>query len=567
MTPPASATSSASPRLADETAALLREGYDFLPDRGLRRGRRWFETRLMLRRAVALAGGDAPEALYAPDRFTRVGALPPTTLRLLQGPDSVNQLDGAAHRRRKAAFLQLLDAAAVEAVTHRFVGAWRRRMRPGRRVVLLHEAERLLCEAALDWVGAPARSADALARRTREFAAMVGAAGSAGPDVAGALVLRRRSERWARRAIRAARANGAGPGTPLARVAAWTDEDGRLLDERVAAIELINLLRPTVAVARYVVFAADALGRLPRWRARLRDGDAATREAFAQEVRRVYPFFPAAAGRVLTPFEWEGRRFRRGEWVMADLHGANHDPARWDQPEQFDPERFLADPGLGARVAAQGAGDPRTGHRCPGEGLTVALIGAAARELAVMDYAVPPQDLSIDLSRMPAAPASGYVIEMGDPAVVRLPRPAPPQYGAGVRAGALALAGAFAGLGVIFLGTPRAASRLFGLPRDDPASLPYVRALGFRDLGLAAAMGLTALRGRGLRSLAAGAALIPALDAALVARRRGRAAAPSAALHLVSAAALLALVGARPSRAVARRRVQAGFQTFSGVRR
>ena len=111
----------------------------------------------------------------------------------------------------------------------------------------------------------------------------------------------------------------------------------------------------------------------------------------------------------------------------------------------------------------------------------MALIGAAARELAVMDYAVPPQDLSIDLSRMPAAPASGYVIEMGDPAVVRLPRPAPPQYGAGVRAGALALAGAFAGLGVIFLGTPRAASRLFGLPRDDPASLPYVRALGFRS--------------------------------------------------------------------------------------
>lgn len=535
-------------RLADESLKLLAQGYDFMPARGLRRARRWFGTRLMLRRAVGLSGGDAPEVLYAPDRFTRVGALPPTTLRLLQGPGSVNQLDGAAHRRRKAAFLELLDEAAVGEVTRRFVLAWRRRMRPGRRVVLLREAERLLCEAALGWVGTPARSGDELTRRTREFAAMVGAAGSAGPDVVGALVLRRRSERWARRAIRAARAGGVGEGTPLARVANWTGEEGRLLDERTAAIELINLLRPTVAVARYLAFAADALERHPQWRDRLRDGDAATAEAFAQEVRRAYPFFPATAGRVLEPFEWEGRSFRRGEWVMADLHGANHDPARWARPERFDPERFLAEPTLGARVAAQGAGDAQTGHRCPGEALTVGLIAAAARELARMDYAVPPQDLSLDLSRMPTAPASGFVMEVGDPAVLHFHRPPPSPMEPGMRAGALALAGAFAGLGVTFLAAPRAASRLFGLPRNDIASRPYVQALAFRDLGLALAVGLAAGRGRGLDSVAAGAALIPLLDATLVARRRGRGGVPSAALHLISAAALLAVARGRGRR-------------------
>ena len=530
-------------RLPDETLALRAEGYDFLPARGLRRGRRWFETRLMLRRAVALSGGDAPEVLYAPDRFTRVGALPPTTLRLLQGPGSVNQLDGTAHRRRKAAFLELLDDAAVEEVTLRFTAALRRRLRPGRRVVLLREAERLLCEAALGWVGAPARSADELTRRTREFAAMVGSAGSTGPDVAGALMLRRRSERWAQRLIRAARGGAAGPGTPLARVAAWTDEDGRPLGEKTAAIELINLLRPTVAVARYVVFAADAMGRHPQWRERLRARDEAALEAFAQEVRRVYPFFPAAAGRVLAPFDWAGRTFRRGEWVMADLHGANHDPARWDRPERFDPGRFVSEPELGVRVAAQGAGDVRTGHRCPGEGLTVALIKAAARELASLDYAVPPQDLRIDLSRMPTAPASGYVIEVGDPAITRFRQPAGEGADSPRRAGALGLAAAFAGLGAIFLSAPGAASRLFGLPRDGAATAPYIRALAFRDLGLGVAMGLAAVRGRGLGSLAAGVALIPMLDAALVTRRRGAAAAASIGLHLASAAALMILAG------------------------
>jgi hypothetical protein len=114
-----------------------------------------------------------------------------------------------------------------------------------------------------------------------------------------------------------------------------------------------------------------------------------------------------------------------------------------------------------------------------------------------------------------------------------------------IQAGGLALAGGLFAMGILFLAAPRAASRVFGLPRDDGA-LPYVRALSFRDLGIAAALAL-ATRGprRSLATLAASLAVIPLADAALVAKRRGRRAWAPLVLHAASAAGLLSLAAGR----------------------
>ncbi|HYD26613.1 cytochrome P450 [Brevundimonas sp.] len=399
--------------MRDRTAGYLSDGYEFLTRRIPASG--WLELRLGGLPAVAIGGGDAPEAFYTPGRFTRAGAMPPTTLRLLQDKGSVQSLDGEAHRRRKGQFLALMTSASIARLTSLFEAAWRRRVEDWPRdepFVLLRQSERILCDAVCAWAGAPL-DGRAAAMRTHEFSAMVGRAGSIGPDVAGALLLRKRNERWARRMIREQRSGRAGAafGEPLAEVASWTDEAGDRLPVKVAAVELINLLRPTVAVARFIVLAAMALHRRPRWRERLRDGDDAALEAFAQEVRRYFPFFPAIAGRVLQPFEWRGRGFRTGEWVLADLHGANHDPARWADPMRFDPERFLggASPD---RIAAQGAGDAALDHRCPGERITVELIKRAAALLVGMDHDVPPQDLRMRINRMPTAPESGFVMRL-----------------------------------------------------------------------------------------------------------------------------------------------------------
>ncbi|MES0069597.1 hypothetical protein NKJ73_27915 [Mesorhizobium sp. M0074] len=73
------------PRAAfDSTLALLREGYDFISARCRRMNTDIFATRLMLRPAICVRGAEAAEMFYGGDHFTRIGAMPQTTLRLLQ---------------------------------------------------------------------------------------------------------------------------------------------------------------------------------------------------------------------------------------------------------------------------------------------------------------------------------------------------------------------------------------------------------------------------------------------------------------------------------------------------
>lgn len=63
-------------------------------------------------------------------------------------------------------------------------------------------------------------------------------------------------------------------------------------------MELINVLRPVVAVGRYVIFAALALHEHPECLRKLRTGDDDYLELFVQEVRRFYPSSPLSeAGR------------------------------------------------------------------------------------------------------------------------------------------------------------------------------------------------------------------------------------------------------------------------------
>jgi fatty-acid peroxygenase len=177
----------------------------------------------------------------------------------------------------------------------------------------------------------------------------------------------------------------------------------------VAAVELLNLLRPTVAVARYVTFAALALHQHPEWRERLQAGGEETAEQFVQEVRRFYPFFPFVGGRARTAFEWRGATIPARRWVLLDLYGTNHDPRAWHRPEAFNPDRFEGWRGDPYTLIPQGGGDHLTEHRCAGEWATVRLMHVALAALTQwMDYEVPSQDLTVSRSRMPTLPKSGF---------------------------------------------------------------------------------------------------------------------------------------------------------------
>ncbi|MCZ2857305.1 cytochrome P450 [Blastococcus sp. VKM Ac-2987] len=398
----------------DSSAALLREGYAFGAHRFLRAGSDAFETRLMLQRAVIAYGEEAARLLYEPDRMTRRRALPVTTLTLLQDFGSVELLDEQPHRHRKAMFMSLMTPDGLGELADLVEQEWRGQL-PDRRlagdVVLFDVVREVLCRAVCSWAGIPLREAE-VAVRTRQFAAMVEGAGSVGPRNLRGHVLRHRAERWAGQVIERIRSGEleAADGRPAKVVAEHRDEDGRLLDAEVASVELINILRPTVAVARYVVFAALALHQHPDCRTKAMADDEYLRW-FVQEIRRFYPFFPMVGGRARTEFEWRGRRFDRGAWFLLDIYATNHDTRIWDEPAAFRPERFATWDGGAYRFVPQGGGDHDSGHRCAGEWLTIAVVERAVRLLTTaMTYDVPLQDLSVDLSRMPAAPASGMLL-------------------------------------------------------------------------------------------------------------------------------------------------------------
>ena len=397
----------------DSTLALLDEGYAFISRRCDRYRSEAFETRLMLRPVLCARGVDAAAMFYHPDRFIRTGATPPAAVALLQDAGSVRQLEGPAHRHRKRMFLGILGVDSTARLARIAAGEWRTRAERWPRqeqVVLRDEAEQILCRAACQWAGV-ALADEEVSERTRGLVAMVEGDGSVGLRLVRGMALRRRTAAWIRRVVRRLRADGADDGgTPAQRIAAHRGLDGRLLDDTTAAVELINLLRPMVAVARWITFAALALHRHPHYRHRLEGGEPQLLLHFVHEVRRFYPFVPIIGGRVGTPFTWRGRHFERGEWVLLDLYGTNHDARLWDRPERFNPDRFRNWQGSEFDFVPQGAGDIGRGHRCPGESPSIALVMTALRELVSIRYDVPEQDLEFRLNRFPSTPESGFVL-------------------------------------------------------------------------------------------------------------------------------------------------------------
>ncbi|MYZ49743.1 cytochrome P450 [Propylenella binzhouense] len=402
----------------DATLALLREGYRFLPNRWARFGTDIFETRLLLRRAVCIGGPEAAELFYGGGRFERAGAMPNRVLKLLQDEGSVQLLEGMPHRHRKEMFLAMMEPARRERLAAIFAARWREALaaRADRsRIVLFDMVREVLTRTVCEWAGVPLREAD-VPIVAAELGAMIDNVATFGPGHWRARLLRRRAERRARRIVAAIRGRGAEGGgegrSPAEIVALHRDLDGRLLDPEVAAVELLNVLRPTVAVGRFVVWSALALHQQPGWTTRLQGGNDADIEAFVQEVRRLAPFFPFVGGRVRKEFHWRGKDFAIGDWVLLDLYGTNRDGRAFADPDAFRPARFLDRPPSPFDLVPQGAGDHLTGHRCPGEWITIDLMKMAVRLLTrEMRYEVPPQDISVDLACIPALPRSGFVIE------------------------------------------------------------------------------------------------------------------------------------------------------------
>lgn len=419
-------------RRPELVTALLRHGYGFSPSvrhaagAGPPSADPAVPVRMLGRSALLVGGPEGVRAFTDTELVRRAGATPKVVGDVLFGQGAVHGLDDEEHRHRKGMFVEALDVASAARLVEDAAGAWAAwtaTVGHGHESVVEDEAVRVIGRTVLRWAGI--RVPDAEADRVASwFAAEVDGFASVGPAMVRARAARRRSDAWARGLVAAQRAGDldAPDGSALALASRWTDVDGRPLPLEVAAVDLQNLLRPAVAVSRFVAFAALDLQASPRWAQRVRDehvGGPAhlpmgsrgpVAPAVAREVRRRAPFVPLLAAVSRRDQVLLGRPVAQGERVLLDVVGTLRDPLVWEDPLAFDPERFLlGSPPDPDALVPQGGGSVASGHRCPGEDPVLGILAGGITALAVLDPE-PVGPPTVDERRIPARPGDGVRI-------------------------------------------------------------------------------------------------------------------------------------------------------------
>lgn len=393
---------------------LYREGYLFIKNKMEQLHTDIFTANLLGQKVICISGREAAELFYNPELFQRYGAAPKHVQKTLFGENTIQSMDGQEHLARKKVFLSLTsednEKKLGEQLQHALsecIDVWETKDQ----INIFNEAKSILCKAACRWAGVPLNESE-ISSRAEDFSAMVDGFGGIGPRYFNGKIARGKTEDWIGNLIDDVRSGSLNPefNSGLLVMATLKDTNGALVSTGMAAKELINLIRPILAVSTYIAFAALALHEYPEWKLRLKK-DENSIELFIQEVRRFYPFTPFLGARIKKDFSWKQCEFSKGTLVILDVYGINHDQRLWDNPNHFDPERFQnrsADP---FDFIPQGGGDPSAGHRCPGEGF-VAIVLKTFLKFLVNDirYEVPAQDYSFGLDRIPARPESGFII-------------------------------------------------------------------------------------------------------------------------------------------------------------
>lgn len=395
---------------------LSREGYMFIKNRMDQFKTNIFETRLLGKKVICISGGEGAKIFYDQERFKKNNALPKRVQKTLFGMNAIQTMDGGEHLHRKKLFMALMTpfhgeqlAKLVSEDLEASIDKWK----VNDEVILFQESKEILCRVACKWAGVPLIESD-VKERAEDFSAMVDAFGAVGPRHWKGRIARNKAEEWIVGIIKDVRSYKlkVEEDSALYSMAFHKDLQGKELSDEMAAIELINVLRPIVAISTFITFTALALYKHPEYKEKLLKGGSDYLEMFIQEVRRYYPFTPFLGGIVKKDFNWSNYEFKEGMLVLLDVYGTNHDSRIWDKPYEFCPERFKEWEDNLFNFIPQGGGNPFKGHRCPGENITMEIMKAYLDFLVnKIEFETPDQDLTYSLVRMPTLPKSGFVIK------------------------------------------------------------------------------------------------------------------------------------------------------------
>ncbi|WP_080876054.1 cytochrome P450 [Oceanobacillus timonensis] len=396
----------------DHTLKLLDEGYRFVTNRSDKFESRVFETRLLGEKTICMVGEKEAELFYDNSRFSRKDASPERIQKTLFGEGGVQGLDGEEHQNRKAMFMSLMTKEKLQEISSIIREEWEQEMKSHSTgdVQIYQAAKYVLTRAALRWTGTPYEEED-VPEWAEQLSYMFEDAGSVGWNHWQARQSRFMSEERITGLTERIRKGTAevDKDSPVYQFAMHRDVNGELLDEQIVAVEILNLLRPIVAIAVYIDFLLLAIHDYPEEVNKLESSEDMHR--FVQEVRRFYPFFPVAPARVKADFTWNGYTFKEGTLTLLDLYGTNHDPDIWNKPDQFQPQRFQGWKESPFNFIPQGGGEFDIGHRCAGEWMTMDVLKTTLDFFVNhLSFEFTEQDLSYEMDDIPPITKSGVMI-------------------------------------------------------------------------------------------------------------------------------------------------------------
>ncbi|MBD7912768.1 MULTISPECIES: cytochrome P450 [Clostridium] len=402
-------------KVLDSTLNMLKEGYLFIKNRTTKQQTDIIETNLMGEKVICISGKEAVQLFYDEERFQRKGVAPKRVQKTLFGMNTVQGMDGKEHFRRRQLFTSFMTEANQRKLGNQVREEFERaitRWESAEEIILFDEGNEILCKVACSFAGVPLLESE-VKERAGDFSAMIDAFAAVGPRHWKGKKARDRAEEWIKNIIENVRIGKflADADSALHAMSFHKELDGSYMDSHVAAAELINILRPIVAISTYITFTALALYNHPELKSNLAKENKKYEEMFVQEVRRYYPFTPFLGARAKKDFIWNEHKFKEDMLVLLDIYGINHDSRIWKNPDEFDPEHFSEYKDKLCEFIPQGGGDYERGHRCPGEGITIEIMKASLEFLVnKIEYEVPEQDLSYDMGRIPTLPESRFII-------------------------------------------------------------------------------------------------------------------------------------------------------------
>ncbi|MDB1748830.1 cytochrome P450 [Enterococcus avium] len=403
-------------KLTDVTERLD-EGYLLLSELRKEANAPVVKARLLNKEVIAIYGKEAAKKFYDPRNFKREGAMPKIVLKTLFGENGVQTLDGQAHEHRKTIFMDLMTPKRMEEY-HRILdkNLTQKLDRQQGQFELFDIAKDVLFRSICEWAGIDLsqltkKEVDQLAEY--QISMISSAVTNPATHIKG-IDNRKKSEKWAQSLIENARINPVAGKEDVAlyAFAKATDDHGELLPIDVAAVELLNVIRPTVALTVWIALMGHALFSRPDIYQRLHAEFDQLQDSFIQEMRRYYPFFPMLPAFAIQDVEVDGYLIPKDSWVVLDLYGTNHDDRMIETPEVFRISRYL---GKEKHISydeeyemiAQGGGKFKTMHRCAGEWITLHTLRVFSDQLVnKYQFSIPEQDWSIPMNQFPTYPKS-----------------------------------------------------------------------------------------------------------------------------------------------------------------